>query len=99
MHIILENIDKGFIVKIAGDATEDVIVKLHQDVDGKWKIVNSRDYWFSCWSTPSICGIGPTPTPNAKKGAITLRAPENSKAYIDFGELITMPTYKKSELR
>jgi len=93
VHIILEHIDPR-LFNITGDFTEEKSIKLQQDVAGKWKIVRSQDYWFPCWSTPSICGIGPTPTPSVVKGTITLGKPENQKAYRDFGELLTMQSKK-----
>ncbi|MBC6934200.1 MAG: hypothetical protein DWB57_18330 [Candidatus Brocadia sp.] len=93
----MEHVDQR-IIKITGTSTEIFAISLRQDDNGKWKILNARRYWFSCWSTPSICGIGPTPTPSGTKGVVTLGTPENQKAYKDFGELSTMPTFHKNQL-
>lgn len=97
VRIILEHIDPR-LFNVVGDFNEEILITLQQDLDNKWKIVYSQIYWFSCWSTPSICGIGPTPTPSAPKGTITLGSPENPNVFIDSGELLTMQLSKRSLL-
>ena len=97
VRIILEHIDPR-LFNVVGDFNEEISVTLQQDLDNKWKIVYSQTYWFSCWSTPSICGIGPTPTPSAPKGTVTLGPPENPQVFTDSGKLLTMQLSKRSQL-
>lgn len=97
VNITIKKFDYGGILG-SGYITEHPVVTLQQDINGEWKIIDSRGYWGSCWTTPSMCGIGPTPTPSAQKGTITIGTPENPTEYIDFGEVVALATYKKSEI-
>ena len=55
VHIVETHFNEGDLFN-SGSYTNNFVITLRQDANGKWKIVEATGYWDSCWDTPSSYG-------------------------------------------